>query len=77
MTASKQLLGFHYAQHESEDFYLELISFMCSGPLIAMCLEGENVITLSRQMIGHFVPEKCLPGTIRGDWSQSQIESGQ
>ena len=45
------------------------IDFIKSGPVIAMLLEGHNVISNVRQMVGTTLPSKAEPGTIRGDYS--------
>ncbi len=57
----------HYKEHEGKDFYESLISFITSGPSVAMILEGENVIEVVRKMCGATDPMKAEPGTIRGD----------
>ncbi|MBN1619088.1 nucleoside-diphosphate kinase [candidate division WOR-3 bacterium] len=57
----------HYREHEGKDFYESLISFITSGPSVAMILEGENVIEVVRKMCGATDPMKAEPGTIRGD----------
>lgn len=61
----------HYAVHKGKPFYDELISFITSGPVVAMVWEGENVVELSRTMMGKLKPAEALPGTIRGDFTAS------
>lgn len=68
---SKEQAEIHYIEHQGKDFLPELINFITSGPLLAMVLEGENVIKLTRTMMGATNPLDALPGTIRGDFSTS------
>ncbi len=57
----------HYAEHEGKPFLESLISFITSGPLIAVALEGPNAIELVRKQMGATDPQKADSGTIRGD----------
>ena len=57
----------HYAEHEGKPFLESLISFITSGPLIAVALEGPNAIELVRNQMGATDPQKADSGTIRGD----------
>lgn len=57
----------HYAEHEGKPFLESLISFITSGPLIAVALEGPNAIELVRRQMGATDPQKADSGTIRGD----------
>jgi nucleoside-diphosphate kinase len=58
-----------YAEHKGKKFFEELISYITSGPVVAMILEGENAIDVVRKMIGSTDPKEALPGTIRGDYA--------
>ena len=51
MTASPELVGEHYAEHKERPFFGGLVSFLSSGPVVAMCIEGEQVIAEWRRMI--------------------------
>jgi nucleoside-diphosphate kinase len=73
-TMSRDLAGQHYAEHEGKGFYDELVSFITSGPLVAMVLEGEQAVVAARQVIGATDPLKATTGSIRGDFA---IEVGQ
>src|SRR5579862_506607 len=64
----------HYAEHAGKGFYEELVSFITSGPLVAMVLEGEQAVLAARQVIGATNPLEAAPGSIRGDYA---IEVGQ
>jgi nucleoside-diphosphate kinase len=59
----------HYAVHSEKPFFGELVNFMTSGPVVAMAWEGNQAITLVRQMMGALKPELANPGTIRGDFT--------
>ena len=60
----------HYAEHEGKPFYPSLIKYITSGPVVAMVLEGENVINGSRHIMGKTNPDEADVGTIRGDFAQ-------
>ena len=74
MTMSRELAERHYAEHEGKPFYEELVSFITSGPLVAMVLEGDQAVDAARQVIGATNPLEASPGSIRGDFA---IEVGQ
>jgi nucleoside-diphosphate kinase len=74
MTMTRELAERHYAEHEGKPFYDELVSFITSGPLVAMVLEGEQAVAAARQVIGATNPLEASPGSIRGDYA---IEVGQ
>jgi len=69
--ATKELAEEHYAEHIGKPFFGELVDFITSGPVFAMIWEGEDVVEVSRMMIGANKPVNALPGTIRGDFSHS------
>lgn len=64
----------HYAEHLERDFYPPLRSFVTSGPLVAMVLEGVDAVRAARQVIGATNPLEAAPGSIRGDFA---VEVGQ
>jgi nucleoside-diphosphate kinase len=74
MTLDVELAERHYAEHAEKPFFGELVSFISSGPLVAMVLGGERAIEAARQVIGATDPIKAAPGSIRGDYA---IEVGQ
>jgi nucleoside-diphosphate kinase len=74
MTMTADLAESHYAEHVGKPFFGELTSFITSGPLVAMVLEGDRAIEAARQVIGATDPLKASPGSIRGDFA---IEVGQ
>jgi nucleoside-diphosphate kinase len=69
MTISRELGSRHYAEHEGKPFYEELVSFITSGPLVAMVLEGDSAIAAARQVIGATNPLEATTGSIRGDYA--------
>ena len=71
ITMSRELAERHYAEHEGKGFYEELVSFITSGPLVAMVLEGEQAVTAARQAIGATDPLQATTGSIRGDFAIS------
>ena len=69
MTMSRELAEQHYAEHEGKPFFEELVSFITSGPLVAMVLEGEEAVDAARQVIGATNPLQANTGSIRGDYA--------
>jgi len=63
----RQIAENFYCIHKGKSFYEELIEFITSGPIVALCLEGENAIHQIRKMMGATNPMDSAPGTIRGD----------
>lgn len=54
-----------YKVHQSKPFYNDLCSYLSSGPIVVMILEGENAITLNRKIMGATNPKDAKEGTIR------------
>jgi nucleoside-diphosphate kinase len=69
MVISKEQAEFHYAEHKGKSFYDELINFITSGPVFAMVWQADQVITLSRILVGKTNTLDAVPGTIRGDFA--------
>jgi nucleoside-diphosphate kinase len=69
MTMTSELAQRHYAEHEGKPFFEELVSFITSGPLVAMALEGEQAVEAARQVIGATNPLQATTGSIRGDYA--------
>lgn len=65
---SRELAQKHYAEHAGKPFYEGLVSYITSGPVLLMVLEGANVIAASRTTIGATKPWDAAAGTIRGDF---------
>jgi nucleoside-diphosphate kinase len=64
---SRSLASQHYAEHRGKPFYSGLVSFITSGPVLALAVRGENAIAGMRGMMGATDPADAAPGTIRGD----------
>lgn len=57
-----------YEEHKEKPFLESLISFITSSPSLAMIVEGEDAIEITRAMVGKTDPREAAPGTIRGDF---------
>ncbi|HSP76936.1 MAG TPA: nucleoside-diphosphate kinase [Myxococcaceae bacterium] len=60
-----------YAVHKERPFFKDLVSFMISGPVVLMVLEGENAVAANREIMGATNPANAAPGTIRRDFATS------
>ena len=68
MHVSQDLAGKHYAEHDGKPFYNDLVSYVTSGPVIAMVWQADDCVTLMRKVVGATKPTEAIPGTIRGDY---------
>lgn len=66
--SKKQAEGF-YAVHQGKPFYESLTAFMSSGPAVVMVLEGENIITRYRELMGATNYKEAAEGTIRREFA--------
>jgi nucleoside-diphosphate kinase len=64
-----------YAVHKERPFYRDLVSYMCSGPVIVQVLEGEHAVERHREIMGATDPKKAAKGTIRADLATSIEEN--
>jgi Nucleoside diphosphate kinase len=64
-----------YEEHKGKSFFEELISYVTSGPVVAMVIEADEAVSVVRKMIGATDPKEALPGTIRGDYALSKAEN--
>lgn len=71
MKISPQLAGVHYEPHKGKPFYEGLVRFMTTSPVLVMVLEGKDVITIARKMMGKTFGSQAESGTIRGDYGVS------
>ena len=67
MTIPEQTAETHYGEHKGKKFYGPLISYITSGPVVAMVWEGEGAVSVCRNIMGKTDPKESSPGTIRGD----------
>lgn len=65
----KALAEQHYAEHRDKPFFSDLVSFITSGPVVAMVVEGRDAVAVVRNLMGATDPAKAAPGTIRGDFA--------
>ncbi len=62
---SKEEASEFYKVHQTKPFYDELCSYLSSGPIVVMILEGENAVLNNREIMGATDPKKAEEGTIR------------
>ena len=67
--------GGFYAEHKERPFFPDLIAFMTSGPVVVQVLEGENAVSVHRDLMGATNPKEAAAGTIRADFAQSIDEN--
>jgi nucleoside-diphosphate kinase len=72
LVVTPELSKQHYAEHVAKPFYPNLESFITAGPVVAMVLEGLEVIRVVRDLLGATSGLKAVAGTIRGDYSSSR-----
>jgi nucleoside-diphosphate kinase len=60
-----------YAVHKERPFYMDLVAFMTSGPIVVQVLEGENAVARNREIMGATNPANAAPGTIRKEFAES------
>ena len=70
VTVDRKLAEKHYGVHKGKPFFEPTVQYITSSPVIAMVLEGVNVIEMVRGMTGATDPQKAAMGTIRGDYGQ-------
>ena len=62
---SKEEASEFYKEHQTKPFYGELCSYLSSGPIVVMILEGENAVSKNRKLMGATDPTKAEDGTLR------------
>ena len=72
LQVTPQLAKTHYAEHVQKPFYPGLEKFITASPIVAMVVEGLEVIRVVREMLGATSGLKAAAGTIRGDYSSSR-----
>lgn len=68
---SKEKAEGFYIEHKERPFFGELVDFMTSGPVMLMCLEGENAVMKNREIMGATNPAQAAEGTIRKLYAKS------
>lgn len=71
LQADRALAEKHYAVHQGKTFYESLLTFLTSGPTVAMVWEGREAVAVCRNLMGVTDGAKAMPGTIRGDHAMS------
>lgn len=65
---SRELAEKHYGEHKGKPFFESLVEYITSGPVAAMVIEGKDVVSAAREMMGATDPLKAVSGTIRGSY---------
>ncbi|MCK4376637.1 MAG: nucleoside-diphosphate kinase [Actinomycetia bacterium] len=68
MKLSRELAEKLYEEHRNKPFFKSLVNFITYAPIIVIIVEGEDVISIFRSMMGSTDPKNAAPGTIRGDY---------
>ncbi len=72
---TKQEAEGFYAVHKERPFFKDLVSFMMTGPVLVLVLEGSQAVAKNRELMGATDPAKAAPGTIRADFAKSIDEN--
>jgi nucleoside-diphosphate kinase len=75
LKVTRPLAQKHYAEHRGKPFFGGLVSFITSGPVLALAVRGESAVSVVRTMMGATNPLESAPGTIRGDFSLELSEN--
>ena len=68
---TRELAQAFYVVHSERPFYNDLVEFMTSGPVVVQVLEGENAVTVYREIMGATNPADAAEGTIRKLFAES------
>lgn len=71
MRAPRKLVEAHYAEHQGKGFFEDVVNYLCSGPVVAMAIQGPNAVKAIRTMMGATNPIEATPGSVRGDFALS------
>jgi nucleoside-diphosphate kinase len=75
MQVSREMAEKHYEVHKGKFFYDGLVEYIVSSPVVAMVLEGHEVIGAVRAMVGKTRPWEAEAGTIRGDYAMMGLRN--
>jgi nucleoside-diphosphate kinase len=75
LTVDEEMARRQYAEHVDKPFFADLISFITSGPVVAMVVEGPDAVEGVRQIMGATDPLDAVPGSIRGDFATAITEN--
>ena len=68
MQIPQELARKHYAVHEGKPFFEGVVNYLASSPVLIMVLQADDVISMSRKLMGKTFGNEAEPGTIRGDF---------
>ncbi|MCL4350886.1 MAG: nucleoside-diphosphate kinase [Candidatus Thermoplasmatota archaeon] len=71
LKVSDEMARKHYSVHEGKPFFKDLVEYITSDPVVAIIMEGNNAISVVRNLVGATDGSKASPGTIRGDYAIS------
>ncbi len=69
LNLSPELAERYYDEHRGKEFFHPLVTYVVSGPVVAMIWEGPRAVEVARATIGATNPIEATPGTIRGDYA--------
>ena len=75
MNLDEEILKEHYAHLADKPFFPEIVEYMTSGPVVGMIVEGPNVVTGMRNIMGPTDGLEAASGTIRGDFAHNKTEN--
>lgn len=75
LKVDREMAETHYAVHKGKFFYEGLVSYISSGPVVAMVIEGPEAIKAVRLMVGSTRPHESPPGSIRGDFALTGLRN--
>ncbi|MCI9585593.1 MAG: nucleoside-diphosphate kinase [Bacilli bacterium] len=75
MNLDEAILKEHYAHLADKPFFPEIVTYMTSGPVVGMIVEGQNVVTGMRNIMGPTDGLEAASGTIRGDFAHNKNEN--
>ena len=75
MMLDEKILREHYAHIADKPFFPEILTYMTSGPVLAMIVEGDNAVKGMRIIMGATKFEEAAAGTIRGDYASCTSEN--
>lgn len=66
--ADRATVEAHYDEHRERAFFQDVCDYLCTGPIVAAVITGDNAVKAVRAMMGATNPIEATPGTIRGDF---------
>lgn len=72
MRVTRELAETHYAPHKDKPFFPGLLEYITSGPVVVMVVAGPGAIAVARKLMGKTFGFDAEPGTIRGDFGNSE-----